>query len=153
MLFCRLFSFLGSFIYNIIACYHVIQASFIYNIIACYHVIQAFPSGSAVKNPVAMQETQETRVQCGLGRSPGRGHGNPPQYSCLENPMGWGAWRATVHGVTKVKHDWSYWACTHALAFNFHFIMTTAYVTLWLYYTVLKVCFAREYLVSNFLYN
>ena len=28
----------------------------------------------------------------GLGRSPGGGHGNPPQYSCLENPMGRGAW-------------------------------------------------------------
>ena len=36
-----------------------------------------------------------------LGRSPGGGHGNPPQYFCLENPMGRGAWRATVDGVTK----------------------------------------------------
>ena len=35
------------------------------------------------------------------GRSPGRGHGNPHQYFCLENSMGRGAWRATVHGVTK----------------------------------------------------
>ena len=37
----------------------------------------------------------------GLGRSPGEGHGNPLQYSCLENPMDRGSWRATVHGVTK----------------------------------------------------
>ena len=37
----------------------------------------------------------------GSGRSPGGGHGNPPQYSCLENPIARGAWRATVHGVTK----------------------------------------------------
>ena len=37
----------------------------------------------------------------GLGRSPGGGHGNPPQCSCLENPMDSGAWRATVHGVAK----------------------------------------------------
>ena len=37
----------------------------------------------------------------GLGRSPGGGHGNPLQYSCLENPMDRGAWRATIHGVTK----------------------------------------------------
>ena len=36
-----------------------------------------------------------------LGRSPGGGHGNPLQYSCLENPRDRGAWRATVHGVTK----------------------------------------------------
>ena len=37
----------------------------------------------------------------GSGRSPGGGHGNPLQYSCLENPMDRGAWQATVHGVTK----------------------------------------------------
>ena len=37
----------------------------------------------------------------GLGRFPGRGHGNPLQYSCLENPMDTRAWWATVHGVTK----------------------------------------------------
>ena len=41
----------------------------------------------------------------GLGRSPGEGNNNPLQYSCLENPMGRGAWRATVHGVTRVRHD------------------------------------------------
>ena len=32
---------------------------------------------------------------------PGEGHGNPLQYSCLENPVDRGAWLATVHGVTK----------------------------------------------------
>ena len=37
----------------------------------------------------------------GLGRSPGKGSGNPLQYSCLENSMDRGAWLATVHGVTK----------------------------------------------------
>jgi len=37
----------------------------------------------------------------GLGRSPGAGHGNPLQYSCLENSMDRGAWQATVHGVAK----------------------------------------------------
>ena len=37
----------------------------------------------------------------GSGRSPGGEHGNPLQYSCLENPMDRGAWWATVHGVTK----------------------------------------------------
>ena len=39
----------------------------------------------------------------GLGRSPGDGNGNPPQYSCLENPMDRGAWRATAHGVAKSR--------------------------------------------------
>ena len=37
------------------------------------------------------------------GRSPGVGHGNPLQYSCLENPMDRGAWQATVHGVAKSR--------------------------------------------------
>ena len=37
----------------------------------------------------------------GLGRSPGRGDGNPFQYSCLDNPMDRGAWRTTVHGVAE----------------------------------------------------
>ena len=37
-----------------------------------------------------------------LGRSPGGGHGNPLQHSCLENPMDRGAWWAAVHGVTEL---------------------------------------------------
>ena len=37
----------------------------------------------------------------GLGRGPGEEHGNPLQYSCLENSMDRGAWRATAHGVAK----------------------------------------------------
>ena len=41
----------------------------------------------------------------GLGRSPGEGNGNPPQYSCLGNPMHRGTWWATVHEVTKFGHD------------------------------------------------
>ena len=37
----------------------------------------------------------------GSGRSPGGGHGNPLQYSCLENSMNRGGWWSTVHEVTK----------------------------------------------------
>ena len=39
----------------------------------------------------------------GLGGSPGEGHGNPFQYSCLGNPMDRGAWQAMVHVVTKTE--------------------------------------------------
>ena len=39
----------------------------------------------------------------GSGRSSGEGNGNPLQYSCLENPMDRGAWRVTVHGVSKSR--------------------------------------------------
>ena len=41
----------------------------------------------------------------GLGRSPGGGHGNPLQYSCLGDPMDRGAWQATAHGVARVGYD------------------------------------------------
>ena len=40
----------------------------------------------------------------GSGRSPGKGNGNPFQYFCLLNSMDRGAWWATVHGVTRVRH-------------------------------------------------
>ena len=40
----------------------------------------------------------------GLGRSPGEGHGNPLQYSCLENPTDRGAWQATSVGLQSVEH-------------------------------------------------
>ena len=57
-----------------------------------------FPGGSAVKNPPAMQETD---LILGSGRFHRGGNGNPLQYSRLGNPIDRGAWRATVHGVTK----------------------------------------------------
>ena len=44
---------------------------------------------------------RDTGLIPGLGRSLGRGNGNPLQYSCLGKPMDRGAWWATVHGVTK----------------------------------------------------
>ena len=40
-----------------------------------------------------------------MGRSPGEGNGNPIHNSCLENPMDRGTWQATVHGVSRVRHD------------------------------------------------
>ena len=55
-----------------------------------------------VKNPPAQAgDMRDTGSIPGSGRSPGGGHGNPLQYSCLENPMDRGAWRATVQGVRK----------------------------------------------------
>ena len=55
-----------------------------------------------VKNPPANAgDVRDPGSIPGSGRSPGGGHGNPLQYSCLENPMDRGDWRATVHGVTK----------------------------------------------------
>ena len=49
----------------------------------------------------------------GSGRSPGRGHGNPLQYFCLENPMDRGAWQAMVHRVAQSLTQLK-WLSTHA---------------------------------------
>ena len=62
-----------------------------------------FPGNSVVKIPPA--NAGDTASIPGSGRFPGEGNGNP-LYSCLGNPMGRGAWWATVHGITKsVGHD------------------------------------------------
>ena len=59
-----------------------------------------------VKNPPANAgDIRDAGLIPVWGRSPGGGHGNPLQYSCLENPMDRGAWWATVHRVAK---NWSW---------------------------------------------
>ena len=55
-----------------------------------------------VKSPPASAgDVRDVALFPGLGRSPVEGHGNPFQYSCLENPMDRGAWWAMVHRVAK----------------------------------------------------
>ena len=57
-----------------------------------------------VKNlPANVGDIGDTALIPGLRRSPGGGHGNPLQYSYLENPMDRGDWCAGVHGVTKSR--------------------------------------------------
>ena len=60
----------------------------------------AFQVVLVIKTPLA-SATREGGFIPGSGRSPGRGHGNLLQYSCLENPMDRGAWWAAVHRVAK----------------------------------------------------
>ena len=61
-----------------------------------------FLGGPVVKNPSADGvDTGDAVSIPGSRRSLGGGHGNPLQYSCLENPMDRGVWWATVHGVAK----------------------------------------------------
>ena len=56
-----------------------------------------------VKNPLSdAGDTRDVGSIPGLGGSPGGGHGNPLQFSCLENPMDRGAWRAVVHRVPEL---------------------------------------------------
>ena len=61
-----------------------------------------FPGGS-VKNPSANARDVSSIPR--LQRSPGEGKGNPLQYPPLGNPKDKGAWWATVHGVTRVRHN------------------------------------------------
>ena len=58
-----------------------------------------FPGGSDAKESTC--NAGDLGLIPGSERSPGEGNGNPLQYSFLGNPMDRGAWRATVHGVTK----------------------------------------------------
>ena len=64
-----------------------------------------FLGGTVVKNlPANAEDARDMGSIPGLGRSSGKGNGNPLQeskYSCLENSMDREAWRATVHGVAK----------------------------------------------------
>ena len=62
-------------------------------------VFLGFPDGSDGKESAC--NAGDLHFIPGLRRSPGGGHGNPLQYSCLENSMDRGAWRAMVHGATK----------------------------------------------------
>ena len=76
--------------------------------VGCHRLLRAFalamckpgfPGGSVVKNPPA--NAGDTGPIPGSGRSPGGVHGNPLQYSCLENPMERRVWQAIIHRVTK----------------------------------------------------
>ena len=60
-----------------------------------------FPGGSLVKNPPVNAGDIVGLIIRGSGRASGGGNGNPLQYSCLGNPVGRGAWWATVHGIGK----------------------------------------------------
>ena len=62
---------------------------------------KSFPVVLVVKNlPAHVADARDKGLIPGLGRSPRGGLGSP-QYSCLENPMNQGAWKATVHGFAK----------------------------------------------------
>ena len=62
-------------------------------------IFKGFPGGTSGK-----EDVRDEGSIPGSGRSPGGGHGNPLQYSCLENPLDRGAWRAIiVHRVARSR--------------------------------------------------
>ena len=65
-----------------------------------------FPGGSVEKNPPTNAgDIGDVGSILGSGRSLGGGNGNPPQNSCLKNPMDRGTWCTTVMGSQRVRHD------------------------------------------------
>ena len=85
------------------------------------NMFKGFPGGSVVKNLPAMQEMLIWFLS--WERSPGEAHGNPVQYSCIENSMDRGSWQATVHRIAKsqtwVKQLSMHTHCTHDM-FKLH---------------------------------
>ena len=87
----------------------------------------------------------------GSGRSPGGGHGNPLQYSCLENPIDREAWWATVHGVTELNTTEVCLACMHQ-AETKKVLVVPNLASTW------KSCFSRIHVIigiwaRNYLYQ
>ena len=78
-----------------------------------YILKRASEVASVIKNPPAnTRDIRDASLILGSRRSPGGGHSNPLQYSCLENPMDRGAWWATVRRVAK-SWTWLKWLSVH----------------------------------------
>ena len=83
----------------------------------CHHLV-IVPSGSGVRNPPAMQETQETWIQSLGVEDPLEEGMATHSSSCLGNPMDRGAWRSTVHRVAQSCTQWSNSACIDIIKNN-----------------------------------
>ena len=81
--------------------------------LSAVNLLMCFPGGASGKELTCQCRRCKRHGFNVSGRSPGGGHGSPLQYSCLENPMDRGAWRATVHRVSQVRHNWSHLAWIH----------------------------------------
>ena len=86
----------------------VFSVSFLFSFIMMF---LGFPGGSDGRESAC--KARDLSSIPGLGRSPGEGHSNPLQYSCLETPMDRGAWWAIVHEVTESSTWLSIWAHKH----------------------------------------
>ena len=103
-----------------------------------------------VKNlPANAGDTRDAGSIPGLERSPGEVNGNPLQYSCLENPMDRGAWRATVSGVAKSQT----WLCTHVHDKGEHAPFLVRGPSIWIQWRGSSFCIdMMEYSMSKNLY-
>ena len=92
---------------------------FIYQMCFCIKIcyLPASQVALVVKN-LQSRDVGDVGSIPGSGRFPGGGHGNPLQYSCLENPVDRGEWRATVHRWQRVRHARYVLVTEQAICFN-----------------------------------
>ena len=90
----------------------------IFNLIHEVCHLGGFPGGTSSKEPTCQcRRNKRRKFNPWVRKSPGVGHGNPLPYSCLENPMDKGAWRALVHRVAK---SWTglEWLSRHTVSYH-----------------------------------
>ena len=115
---------------------------------------RGFPGGTSGKEPAwQCRRHRDVGSIPGLGRSSGGGHGNPLQYSCLENAMERGAWQAIVHRVAvSDATEASYHACMHMHKYIYIYIYTHTHVHI---HTKSQLCYtflSYFYLYQIFLF-
>ena len=103
-----------------------------------FDILMGFPGGSKGKE-LACNAGDLGSIP-GVGRSPGEGNDNPPQCSCLGNPMDRGAWQAIVQGVTKI---WTQLSDFHSHSKNVMFLFGCFY----------SLCFSDLYLFQAYLFK
>ena len=81
--------------------HHFVTRFWVITVFTCDMPFTGFPGGSDDREYAC--NAGELGLIPGLGRSPGEGNAYPLQYSCLDNPMDRGAWRATLHRVTESR--------------------------------------------------
>ena len=102
-----------------------------------------------VKNSSAnADDIRDVGLIPGSERSPGGGHGNPLQCSCLENPLDMEPGRLQSIGSQRVRHDWNSLACTHMT--NPESILKSRDITLW---TKIHIVKAMVFLVVTYGYD
>ena len=126
--------------------YNSVVLFFLLLVISTY--LRGFPGGSMVKKPPANSgDSGDAGLIPGLGSSRGDRNGRLLQYSCLENPMGRGAWWATVLWVAKSQTWLRDWSCTYLslvylyIYHNEHYIFAPYYLTESCFFPILSWSF------------
>jgi len=105
------------------------------------------PGGSEVK--ASARNAGDLGSIPGSGRSPGEGNGNPLQYSCLENPMGGGAWWATVHGGRTEQPHFHF----HYVSYRCHSDSISIHYKMIIMICLVNICHCTNILQYKWLYS